>query len=555
MPPGSRESAMADVAPVIIVGGGPVGMVLAMDLAALGVRSVVVNTETDTRWHPKGSTQNARTMEHYRRHGLTGAIRRLGLPADQPTDVGYFTALDGWELARLKMPSESQKMQRRSKAGVTDQEPEPLFRCNQMHVERHLYQHLKTLDAVERRFGWRCTGFTDHGDNVSATIEEIASGRRETLSGAYIVGCDGGQSVIRRGLGIRYSGEVPQEQAYGSGATVSTHLRAPAVYDLIRQSCWQYWIVSAKARANLVSIDGRGEFLLNTRCRSVDEPPDRDMIARIFRTSVGRDVPVEFIGYWPWTAGQALVADSFGAGRALLAGDAVHLFTPTGGFGMNTGIDDSANLGWKLAALVQGWGGPRLFASYEAERRPIALRNTSHAKRLSRSLADIPVTPQMEDDSAEGAASREAAARVLSGFGEEFASLGVQLGARYDGSPIVVSDGSAPPPDDPAISIPTETPGGRAPHVWLPDRRSLYDRLGRFFTLLRLPGCRDDGVAFSAAARARKIPLEIVDVGVPEARGLYGAGMALIRPDQHVAWRGDRAPDDCDALLAAVTGW
>ena len=542
--------------PIVIVGGGPVGMMLAMNLAALGVRSLVLNTGTDSRWQPKGSTQNARTMEHYRRLGVVRRVRGVGLPPDHPTDVGYFTALTGWELARLPMPSEADKMRRVREAAATDQVPEPLFRCNQMYVERELHSHLKTLAAVELRFGWRCVGVTDHGDRVTAEVEHVASGRRETLSCAYLVGCDGGQSVVRRALGIRYSGDAPPEQAYGSGATVSTHLRAPALYRrIVRQQCWQYWIVSARVRSLLTALDGADEFLFNTRCRSVDEPPDRAMIAQRFQTSVGEDVEVEYIAHWPWTAGQALVADGFGRGRLLLAGDAVHLFTPTGGFGMNTGIDDAANLGWKLAAMVQGWGGPNLLASYEAERRPIAFRNTGHARRLSGSLGVIPVVPEIDEDSAAGAAARAAAAKVLSTFGEEFASIGVQLGARYDGSSIVVPDGTDPPPDDPAIYVPSACPGGRAPHVWMRDGSSLYDHFGRFFTVLRLPGCSEDGRALAAAFGRRDIPFAMLDVAMPEARELYERDMALIRPDQHVAWRGNRLPDDADALVARVAGW
>jgi len=551
MEPGGDQSP-----PIVIIGGGPVGMMVAMNLAVLGVRSVVVNTETDTRFHPKGSTQNARTMEHYRRLGLTPAIRRVGLPAEHPTDVGYFTTLNGREIARLPMLSEAEKMRRVKQAPVTDQQPEPLFRCNQMYVERELHAHLKTLPAVELRYGWRCTGFADRGDRVDVELEQVATGRRESRTCAYLVGADGGQGVVRRGLGIRYGGEVLNPQVYGSGATISTHLRAPALYErIVRRFCWQYWIVNARVRSLLTALDGGNEFLFNTRCRSIDDPPDRDMIMRQLRGSIGEDVAVEFLAHTPWTAGQALVADEFGRGRVVLAGDAVHLFTPTGGFGMNTGIDDAANLGWKLAALVQGWGGPRLLASYEAERRPIAFRNTGHAKRLTRSMADVPVASEIEDDSAAGDAARAAAGQVLSTFGEEFASIGVQLGARYDGSAIVAGDGTDPPPDDPAIYVPSACPGGRAPHVWMQDRSSLFDHFGRVFTLLRLPGCREDGAALVAAARRRNVALTVFDVAVPEARDLYERDMALIRPDHHVAWRGNRLPEDPDALLARVTGW
>jgi 2-polyprenyl-6-methoxyphenol hydroxylase-like FAD-dependent oxidoreductase len=454
------------------------------------------------------------------------------------------------------MPSETEKMRRVAEAPVTDQTPEPLFRSNQMYVERHLHTKLKTVPEVAMRFGWSCIGYTDHGDRVAVEIENVASGARETLVCKYLVGCDGGHSIVRRQLGIRYGGEVLAPQPYGTGATISTHLRAPALYDrILKRSCWQHWIVNGTTRSLLTTLDGEGEFLFNTRCRSVEDPPDPDLITRVFHATIGAAVPFEFIGHWPWTAGHALVADCFGVGRALLAGDAVHLFTPTGGFGMNTGIDDAANLAWKLAAVVQGWGGPKLIDSYEIERRPIAFRNTGHSKRLAKNVGDVPSAAQMSADTPEGAKARRAAGEFLATFGEEFASLGVQLGARYDGSPVIVPDGGIPPPDDPAVYVPSGVPGGRAPHVWYSDRSSLYDHLGRAFTLLLLPGCRDDGAAFASAAKTRNVPLDIVRVPVPEARDLYDADMALVRPDLHIAWRGGRPPESAEAVLARVTGW
>ncbi len=542
-------------APVVIVGGGPVGMMLAMNLAALDVPSLVVNIEPGSRWHPKGSTQNARTMEHYRRLGIARGLRTLGLPPDHPTDVAYFTTLDGWELARLAMPSEAAKMRQVAAAGPTDQVPEPLLRCNQMYAEAYLFRHVQTQRGIGLRYGWRCEGFRDRGDGIEVEIEEVGSGRRETWSCAYIVGCDGGQSVIRRQLGIAYVGERPREQTYGSGPTVSTHLRAPALYrGLVRGLCWQYWVVNPTVRSNLVTLDGAGEFLFNTRLRNAADTPDRATIARQFQASVGAEIEVEFLAHWPWTAGQALVAERFGAGRVLLAGDAVHLFTPTGGFGMNTGIDDAANLGWKLAAVVQGWGGPSLLASYEIERRPIAQRNTAAAKQFSRNVGDVPMAAEMVAESPEGAAARAKAGAFLATFGEEFGSLGVQLGARYDGSPIIVSDGTAPPPDDPTHYHPSACPGGRAPHLFLADRSSLFDHFGRGFTLLRLNPDAETR-PLEDAARARGIPLAIFAVDRREGRELYEGNLALIRPDQHVAWRGNRLPPDCDALLARATGW
>ncbi len=540
-------------APVAIIGGGPVGMMLALNLNALGVRAILINAETTTRWLPKGSTQNARTMEHFRRLGIARQIRALGLPPDYPTDVGYFTRYGGWELARIAMPSEAEKQRRLQASTPTYQTPEPLLRCNQMYVERFLLEQIKTLDGILLRYGWTCTDWTEHDDHVSVEIES-AEGRHESLRCAFVVGCDGGRSVVRRKLGIHYDGET-LAQAYLGGPMLNTHLRSTEFTRLMAaKTCWQYWAVNSEVRCNLVALDGQGEFVFSSTLKSPDDKPDEALIARQFRAAVGKDIAVDFLGHSTWTGGQAYVAERFGAGRALLAGDAVHLFTPTGGFGMNTGVDDSVNLAWKLAARVQGWGGPQLLDSYEIERRPIAQRNTGASQRLARSVGAVPVTAAIDEDSPAGSASRRVASDYLATFGEEFASIGVQLGARYDGSPVVISDGSPAPPDDLVSYVPSASPGGRAPHFWLDDRSSLYDHLGRGFSLICFGGGHDLR-PLEAAARARNVPLKTLRLDVEAGRDLYERDLALIRPDLHVAWRGNRLPEDGDALLARVTGF
>ena len=500
---------------VIIIGGGPVGMLLALNLATLGVRSTLVNSEPRPRSHPKGSTQNSRTMEHYRRLGFVERIRRLGLPQDLKTDVAYYTCLAGFELARIPMPSERDKLAARRNAPADDQVVEPIFRCNQMHVEAALFEQVKGCPAIDSRYGWTCTCWKEQADGVTAEVEEVATGRRETLHGAYLAGCDGGHGIVRAQLGIAYQGETPTLQPYLGGPMVSTYVRAPGLPDAARDRCWQYWVVNHHIRSNIVAVDGKSEFLFNTRLDRPDQRPDQDTIAAAFRASVGADIGVEYIAHETWTAGQAFVTERFGAGRVWMAGDAVHLFTPTGGFGMNTGMDDAANLGWKLAAMVQGWGGPRLLPSYETERRPIALRNTDAAKALARNVGKTPVRPEIGDDTVAGQAARREAADYLSGGSEEFACLGVQLGARYDGSPIVVPDGPAPT-DDLVTYRPNAAPGGRAPHVWLGTGReigdSLFDRLGPGFTVLRLSPHAPSADGLVAAFRARGVPVALLDV-------------------------------------------
>jgi hypothetical protein len=287
--------------------------------------------------------------------------------------------------------------------------------------------------------------------------------------------------------------------------------------------------------------------------RNPEDKPDPAAIARQFIASFGENIDFEFIDHKPWTAGHALVADSFGEGRVVLCGDSAHLFTPTGGFGLNTGIEDAINLGWKLAALTQGWGGPALLASYEIERRPVAQRNTAASKALARSVGAVPIDEAINEASPAGDAARKVAADFLSTFGEEFASLGVQLGARYDTSPIIAGDGAAPPPDDPAIYVPTSIPGGRTPHLWLDGHRSLYDQLGHGFTLLRF-NSNADARALEQTAKTLRMPLTVVDVASEPGRDLYQRDLALVRPDMVVAWRGNKLPDDCATLVAQVTG-
>jgi hypothetical protein len=271
--------------------------------------------------------------------------------------------------------------------------------------------------------------------------------------------------------------------------------------------------------------------------------------------SLGATCPISMIGRLPWTAGLALVGEKFQHGRVFLAGDAVHLFTPTGGLGYNTAIEDAVNLGWKLAAAIKGWGGAALLDSYERERQPVAERNTGYARYYANSIGNFMATPELEDDTPAGGAARDAAGIYLNRHArEEFNIPGVTFGARYDGSPIIASDGTQPPADRANEYIPSAVPGGRAPHAWLSDGRSLYDTFGFEFTLLRLGSNAPDTMPFIQAAARRNLPLTVVDRPEPALRDLYEADLALIRPDQIVAWRGTHAPEDVDKLFATVTG-
>ena len=540
--------------PVLVVGGGPVGLVLAIDLAWRDVPCILVNTGETTARHPQGNTHNARTMEHYRRLGIADAVRAVGLPPDDATDVTYLTRFNGHELARLRMPSSAAKMRRIADRDPSFLTPEPIHRASQFYVEPVLMDHAATLDPIGLKFGWRLNEFTQIPDGVESVIENVASGETKTVRSRRLVGCDGAQGPVRKALGVSYQGEGGEDVAFMVGRMLSAQIEAPGIYDVMSNPrSWQYWTVNNDFLAGFVTLDGKGQFVAITKLAEGMEPEDVD-IAGDVRAAIGADIEVKVISAQPWMAGNALVAERYRDGNVFLAGDSVHLFTPTGGFGMNTGIDDAGNLGWKLAAVHHGWAPEALLDTYESERRPIGLRNTRASRDLADRVATMEIPPSLEDATPEGERAREAAGKHLNGYEEEFASLGIQLGMRYDDSPVIVGDGTEPPPDSPVDYVPSACPGGRAPHLWLSNGDSLLDRLGRWFTLLRLGGSTADTAALEAAARARNIPLEIIDVSEDDVRALYERDLVLVRPDHHVAWRGDTLPDDMEALMRRVTG-
>ncbi|MEU2503531.1 FAD-dependent monooxygenase [Streptomyces sp. NPDC007863] len=544
--------------PVAVVGGGPVGLMLALLLDRQGVPCVVLNSEADVPGRPRGSTHNARTMEHYRTLGLAERIRALGLPAGHSAGISFFTRYNAHELALLPWPGTGEVVRRRAGADRADPTPEPMHRANQMYVERLLLDHARGRRGITLRYGWTVTALRESAGHVDVVAEH--EGVRRVFRAAYVAGCDGGHSTVRRHLGIRYEGEGALDQDILGRRSTAAHLRVPTLYrDFLRdRGAWSNWVVNADLALNLIALDGVDEFFLLTSSVDPDRATDDDLV-RLVRRAAGQPLPVEVLSHRPWTAGAALVAESFGTGRVRLVGDAAHLFTPNGGFGMNTGVDDAANLAWKLAAAVRGWAGPDLLDSYGVERRPIALRNTSAARALGQGLGAVDRPAWLEEDSADGEAARAKTGAELAEYGmRTLDTLGVQLGARYDGSPIVAGDGSGPVPDSFGAYTPSAVPGGRAPHLWLDDRRtagsSLFDRFGAGFTLLRLGPRPPRTGRIEAAARARGVPLRTLTLDDPLARDLYERDLVLVRPDQHVAWRADREPDDAGALLALITG-
>jgi len=543
-----------DTTPVLISGGGPVGLVLSIELAWRGVPSIVLNTEPTTAVHPQGNTHNSRTMEHYRRLGIANRVRAVGLPPEFTTDISYLTRFTGHEFARIPMPSSAEKQRRIAEQDMSFLTPEPIHRSSQFYVEPELFAHAETLDGIDLRFGWELIDFTQYADRVESTIRHSETGDTETIVSKWLAGCDGAQGYTRRALDIPYRGEGGDEVAFFIGKMLSVYIDAPGIHDVMNmEPAWQYWTVNNDARTCIVTLDAKGKFVVLAKYPDSGEPDEAEIICDI-QDAFGAEIDIEVISIRQWTAGNALVADRYGDGRVLLAGDAVHLFTPTGGFGMNTGVEDAVNLGWKIAAVHHGWAPDTLLDTYEGERRPIGIRNTQSSRKLASDVATIQVPAALEEETAEGQKARADLGRHLSGFTEEFASLGIQLGARYDASPLIANDGSEPPPDSPVEYVPTACPGGRAPHLWLNDGASIHDRFGKWFTLVKFGSASTDTAAFAAAAEALDVPLDIVDVAEKAARDLYACTFALIRPDHHVAWRGDSLPADAEALMRQVSG-
>ena len=547
---------------VIIAGGGPSGLILACELGRKGISCLLLDMKPSTAFNPQANATQARTMEHYRRLGFAHEIRALGLPSDHPTDIAYFTRLSAYELARLSLPTAEQAVKKIKELKGSWSAAELPHRVSQKFVETVLKKHASSHPLNDIRFSWKVLGFENQADHVivhAAPCGEGAPQEAQSFKCKYLIGADGPRSSIRHQLGISYTGETGVKRSYMGGEMFAVYLRSSEIYKHIpHPRAWMYVTVNNQRRCFLASVDGHEQFAFHSALHEGESAENwgLDEVKMRLKELMGCDVPFEVLSMQSWIAGHSLVAEHFSKNRVFLMGDAAHLFTPTGGLGYNTAVEDAVNLGWKLSHVIKGLARPTLLDSYELERRPLALRNTTYARQFADSVGLYPVSDDLELETAE---AQEERARASVHFNAhvrlEFNIPGVTFGGRYDQSPIIIKDGSKAPPDEANNYEPSACPGGRLPHVWLENGQSLYDTFGPEWTLLCNQSDEIDFSAWRAGAKSKGIELECLHLPLKEVQDLYVQPLCLIRPDQIVGWRGQNPTQaQIEALFDQLLG-
>jgi 2-polyprenyl-6-methoxyphenol hydroxylase-like FAD-dependent oxidoreductase len=537
---------MSKRVPVLIVGGGPVGLALAGELGWRSVPCTLIEKTDGAIEQPKMDLIGVRTMEFCRRWGIADWVRDAPYPPDYPQDCIYLSALNGVEFGRERFPG-------RGFEPCPPQSPQKRERVPQDMFDPILQRFARRFAHVTLRYETELVDFSQDETGVRATVLDRSCGRTETVYADHLVAADGGASLVRERLGIAMSGNP--------ALTYTTNVmfrcrNFPELHD--KGLGYRFIFIGPEGVwLTIVAVNGGDRFRMSiVGSPQKVEHSEADIRAALTR-AMGKPFDYEVLSVMRWVR-RELVADRYREGRVFIAGDAAHLMSPTGGFGMNTGIGDAVDLGWKLDAAIRGWGGPALLASYEAERRPVGLRNVAEASRNLGRMLETRKRPPPPEALAPGPAG-EAARRA---YGDWFAANmrrewfanGIMLGYRYDTSPIVWPDGTTVPPDDPNTYVQTARPGARAPHVWLADGRSTLDLYGHGFTLLRLGKDAPSGKAIAAAAGERGVPHSIVTLTEPAVLDAYQRRLVLVRPDGHVAWRADAEPDDAGALIDTARG-
>jgi len=538
---------------VLIVGAGPVGLTLAMDVAQRGIDTLVVETR------PRGEAPSvkcnhvsARSMEIFRRLGLVAKVRNAGLPADYPNDVAYRTTFTGAELSRIFIPARNQRYTATGGPDTWWPTPEPPHRINQIYLEPILVEHAEATQGLRILNRCRIDDFVQDDGGVTALGVRLEDERPFSIRCQYLIGCDGGRSMVRKKIGARFSGT---EEV---GRVQSTYFRAPSLLGLSKHPpAWATFSLNPRRCGNVYAIDGRETWLMHNYLTSDEtdfDSVDRDWAIREI-LGVDAHFRYEIISKEDWI-GRRLVADRLRDRRVFICGDAAHLWIPMAGYGMNAGIADAMNLSWQMAARIKGWGADRVLDAYEAERQPITEQVShfamNHAVALQEQRERVPA--DIEAPGSQGDKVRAAAGRALYELNvRQYCCGGLNFGYFYDRSPLIEYDDEPAPKYTMDTFTPSTAPGCRTPHLWLDDGRSLYDALGPYYTLLRFDAAHDVAPMVEAA-RLRAVPLTVLDVSAMSAGNLYSHRFVLVRPDQHVAWRGNILPSDPLQLIDRLRG-
>ncbi|MDO9403783.1 MAG: FAD-dependent monooxygenase [Polaromonas sp.] len=554
--------------PVLIVGAGPAGLGLALDLGWRGIDCIVLDQQTKISTLPRAAGLTWRTMEFARRWGIADRVYNAGFPRDYRMDIVYCTSLAGYELEREPY------------APLGNRPPPPWSpqdreRCPQLMFDPLLEKAAREYDSVQIMRPCRLESFEETPEGVTAYVRVLKENRAHDFTGdapakvqlgkpadldaddliiirtPYMVACDGVDSGIRNALQISLDGTPVLNY------TISLLFESEDLHKKHKMGAGErYMLVGPEGIwGNLTVVDGKKEWRLSlTGSAQKLDLPNVDTAAYVRQCLGTDDIDFEVKALSPWRR-REVVASRLSHHRVFLAGDAAHAMSPTGGFGMNTALQDIVDLGWKLEAVIKGWGGDRLMASYDPERRPVGTWFVQAATALFRPWMLKLDYAKILDDTPEGDACRRNVGTTLKDvMRPEWDIDGTAMGYRYEDSPICVPDGTPPAPSDPVVYVQTSRPGSRAPHAWLADGRSTLDLFGRGFTLLRFGGASVDVQPLVDAAAERGVPLSVVDIGEPELAKLYERRLVLVRPDGHSAWRGDALPEDAMALVDIVRG-
>lgn len=534
---------------VLVVGAGPVGLTMAMALGKRGIRCRLIERSPKPGILPKMDLTNPRSMEIYGRLGLADKIREAGWPLDAKLDVHAGPSLADKPYLAIEYPS-ILEMQAQIAACTDGSMPrEPYTRISQYNLEALLCREARALPGVAVDFGHELIGIEQDLDCVTARIRN-AAGEEEVVTADYLVGCDGGNSAVRRILGIEYSGQAAVARNY------MVFFRCPDLLEAAGLQAFRHYMIAGNRQATLVAQDDLKRWSLHVQIAHDTDESTLDPVEEV-RAALGLDLEIEVLYAGAWTP-HLLVANSFSRGRLFLAGDSVHQYIPTGGFGMNTGVAEADNLAWKIAAVLHGWGGPHLLDTYEEERRPVALRNCRAAEYAVLGVVSWRGLCHREilgKERPSAAAMRRLASAINTYQRRSHEQRGIELGYRYVESGACLHEFDALPDPDASVYQPSAAPGARLPHAWIEPGVSVHDRAGEDMTLLALDASESDVGAFVEAAASRAISLKVLRIDDrADLRTLYGARLLLLRPDLHVAWRGDAAMDPA-AILAISTGY